>query len=184
MEKPRLKKIYDEEIRSKLMSDLKLENIMEVPQIKKVVLNVGVKEAVEDSKALQAVMDGLTKIASQKPVRTLAKKSIAGFKIRQGMPLGVKVTLRRYRMFDFLDKLINLSLPAVRDFQGLNTRFDGRGNYNIGIKEWIIFPEIEFGAYDKIYGLNITIHTDAKNDAQALELLKNFKMPFRGIEKK
>jgi len=178
MNKPRLQKLYDDEIRPQLMKSLGLKNIMQVPKLKKIVLNVGVKEAVDDSKALQAVIDGISKIAGQKPVKTLAKKSIAGFKIREGMPLGVKVTLRKDRMYDFFDKFINLALPTVRDFQGLNPRLDGRGNYNIGIKEWIIFPEIEFGAYDKVYGLNITIHTDANSDDQALELLKKFKMPF------
>jgi large subunit ribosomal protein L5 len=183
MEKPRLQKLYNEKIRPELLTALKLDNIMEVPEIKKIVINVGVKEAVDDSKALQAVMDGVTKLAGQKPVRTIAKKSIAGFKIREGMALGVKVTLRRDNMYNFLDKLINLALPAVRDFQGLSTKFDGRGNYNLGIKEWIIFPEIEFGAYERIYGLNITIHTSAKNDHQALELLKKFNMPFRGAKK-
>lgn len=179
MNKPRLQKLYDEEIRPQLMKALEFKNIMQVPKIKKIVLNVGVREAVEDSKALQHVIDGITKISGQKPVRTLAKKSIAGFKIREGMPLGVKVTLRKEKMYDFFDKLINLALPTVRDFQGLNPKMDGRGNYNIGIKEWIIFPEIEFGAYDKVYGLNITIHTDANDDKSALELLKKFNMPFR-----
>lgn len=178
MEKPRLQKLYFDEIRPELMKSLGFKNIMQVPQIKKIVINIGVKEAVEDSKALQAVMDGVTKIAGQKPIKTVAKKSIAGFKIREGMPLGVKVTLRKEIMYEFLDKLINLSLPAVRDFQGLKTRLDGRGNYNIGIKEWNIFPEIEFGVYDKIYGLNLTIHTDANADHEAFELLKKFKMPF------
>jgi large subunit ribosomal protein L5 len=184
MEKSRLHKLYKEEIRTDLLKTLGLKNIMEVPEIKKIVINVGVKEAVEDSKALQAVIDGVSKISGQRPVRTLAKKSIAGFKIREGMALGVKVTLRKERMYDFLDKFVNLALPSVRDFQGLKPTFDGRGNYNIGVKEWIIFPEIEFGAYDKIYGLNITIHTNAKSDAQALELLKKFNMPFRKDAKK
>lgn len=184
MEKPRLQKLYFDEIRPELMKSFGFKNIMQVPQVKKIVINIGVKEAVEDSKVLQSVMDGVTKIAGQKPVKTFAKKSIAGFKIREGMPLGVKVTLRKEKMYEFLDKLINLSLPAVRDFQGLKTRFDGRGNYNIGIKEWIIFPEIEFGAYDKIYGLNLTIHTNANADQEAFELLKKFKMPFSHSTKK
>lgn len=183
MEKSRLNKLYNEEIKPQLKKSLGLKNIMEVPEIKKIVLNVGVKEAVDDSKALQAVMEGITKISGQKPIRTLAKKSIAGFKIRENMPLGVKVTLRRERMYDFLDKFINLALPAVRDFQGLRPKFDGKGNYNIGVKEWIIFPEVEFGAYEKIYGLNITIHTSAKSDEHALELLKKFNVPFSGQKK-
>lgn len=184
MEKPRLQKLYKEKLRQDLFKGLKLENIMQVPEIKKIVINAGVKEAVDDSKALQLVMDGITKISGQKPVRTLAKKSIASFKIRKDLPIGVKVTLRKERMYIFLDKLINLALPTVRDFQGVQTRFDGHGNYNLGIKEWIIFPEIEFGAYDKIYGLNITIHTSANSDQHAFELLKAFNMPFRKDTKK
>ncbi len=184
MDKPRLQQLYFEEIRPQLMKSLNLNNIMQVPEIKKIVLNVGVKEAVEDSKAIQAVMDGITKIAGQKPVKTMARKSIAGFKIREDMSIGVRVTLRKEKMYEFLDRFINLALPAVRDFQGLPTKMDGRGNYNIGIKEWIIFPEIEFGAYDKIYGLNVTIQTSANTDDNALELLKKFKMPFRKNEKK
>ncbi len=184
MNKPRLQQLYFEEIRSQLMKSLNLKNIMEVPEIKKIVLNVGVKEAVDDTKAIQAVLDGITKISGQKPVKTMAKKSIAGFKIRENMPLGVRVTLRKEKMYEFLDRFINLALPSVRDFQGLSSKMDGRGNYNIGIKEWIIFPEIEFGAYDKIYGLNVTIHTSAQTDDKALELLKKFNMPFRKSEKK
>lgn len=177
--KPRLKELYDDKIRQQLFTTLGLKNIMEVPKVEKVVLNVGVKEAVDDVKILQTVMDGIAKISGQKPVRTLSKKSIAGFKIREGMPIGTKVTLRKEKMYYFLDKLINLALPTVRDFQGLSPRLDGRGNYNIGIKEWIIFPEIEFSGYDKVFGLNITIHTDAKSDEHAFELLKSFGMPFR-----
>lgn len=184
MEKPRLQKLYVEEIRPQLMKSLGLKNIMQTPQLKKIVLNVGVREAVEDSKALQAVFDGITKISGQKPVKTFAKKSIAGFKLREDMPIGVKVTLRRESMYEFLDRLINLALPAVRDFQGLPVKLDGQWNYNIGIKEWTIFPEIEFGAYDKIFGLNITLHTSGKSDEAAFELLKQFKMPFRKDVKK
>jgi len=179
MEKPRLQKKYIEEIRPQLMKEFSFTNVMQVPKLEKIVLNVGVKEAVEDSKALQAVVDGITKISGQKPIKTFAKKSIAGFKIREGMPIGVKVTLRKEKMYDFLDKFINLALPAVRDFQGVKPGFDGRGNYNMGIKEWTIFPEIEFGAFDKVYGLNITIQTSAKSDEHVLELLKKFNMPFR-----
>lgn len=178
MKKTRLEKKYQEEIRAQLQKELGLKNVMESPQLVKIVLNVGVKEAVADSKAVQGVMDVITRIAGQAPVRTLAKKSIAGFKIREGMPLGVKVTLRRHRMYDFLDKLVNISLPKVRDFQGVKARCDGRGNYNLGVKEWMIFPEVTYEMNEKIYGLNITIHTTARNDVHAIELLRHFGMPF------
>jgi large subunit ribosomal protein L5 len=177
--KPRLKKIYGEKIISQLQKDLQLKNIMQVPKIKKVVLNIGVKEAVSDSKALKVVEDVLTMIAGQKAVRTIAKKSIAGFKIREGMPLGAMVTLRNERMYEFLDRLIHFSLPMVRDFHGVSTKFDQQGNYNLGIKEWVIFPEVDYETANKIYGLNISIHTSTKNDAQAFELLKSFGMPFK-----
>jgi len=180
----RLEKNYKETLRPALKTQLGLKNIMQVPKVSKIVLNIGVKEAVADSKVLQSVADGLGKIAGQRPVRTVAKKSIASFKIREGMPIGVKVTLRRKQMYDFLDKLINIALPTVRDFQGVTTNFDRQGNYNLGIKEWIIFPEIEFGAFEKIYGMNITIHTTAQTDAHAYELLKSFGMPFRDKSKK
>lgn len=177
--KARLEENYFAKIRPDLQKKLGLENVMEVPAISKVVLNVGVKDAVSDSKVLQNVMTVLGAISGQRPVRTLARKSIATFKLREGMPIGAMVTLRSANMFEFLDRLINLALPKVRDFQGVSTKFDGRGNYNLGIKEWTIFPEIDFGMGDKIYGLNITIHTTAKTDAHAFELLKEFGMPFR-----
>lgn len=179
MEKPRLEKLYNEKIKSELKNNLGFDNIMDVPKLKKIVLNVGSKEAVADSKVIQVIMDGLGKISGQKPVRTTAKKSIAGFKIREGMPIGAKVTLRRDKMYEFLDRLITLALPTVRDFQGVSKKFDSRGSYNLGIKEWIIFPEIDFGTFNKIYGLNITIHTSAKKDEHAYELLKSFGMPFK-----
>ena len=177
MPKSRLKELYDKSIRASLKEKLGLANIMQVPSISKIVLNVGVKEAVTDSKVLKAVVDTIGRIAGQAPVRTIAKKSIAGFKIREGMPLGVMVTLRRENMYDFLDKFINLALPNVRDFQGLSTKLDGKGNFNIGIKEWTIFPEAEKS--EAVYGLNITIHTTARKDEHALELLRGFNMPFR-----
>lgn len=176
--KPRLEIYYKEKVRPALKESLGLSNIMEVPRIEKIVINSGVKEAVADSRVLNTVMQTLDTIAGQKSVRTVAKKSIAGFKIREGMPLGVRVTLRKQKMYDFLDKFINLALPRVRDFQGVPTRLDGRGNYNLGIKEWSIFPEADT-TQEKVFGLNITIHTSAKNDAHALELLKSFGMPFR-----
>ena len=179
MEKTRLEELYEKEIRAKLKESLGLKNVMEVPKISKIVLNVGVKDAVSDSKVLNTAMTIIGKIAGQQPVRTVAKKSIAGFKLREGMPIGVKVTLRRKRMYEFLDRLINLALPKVRDFQGVSTKLDRRGNYNLGVKEWLIFPEIDFEMSEKMYGLNITIHTTAHSDDHAFALLKGFNMPFR-----
>jgi len=155
MKKTRLEELYSKNIRSALKEQLKLKNIMQVPQISKIVLNVGVKEAITDSKVLSSVMKTIAQIAGQWPIKKLARKSIAGFKMRQGMPIGVMVTLRRKKMYEFLDKLISLALPKVRDFQGLSLRFDGRGNYNLGIKEWIIFPEVEYDVAKKIHGFNI-----------------------------
>jgi len=177
--KLRLAELYTKTLRSDLQKKLNLKNIMEVPHLEKIVLNIGVKEAVSDSKALQATCDVLAAIAGQLPVKTLARKSIAGFKIRAGMKIGACVTLRRDSMYAFLDKLINVSLPKVRDFQGVNTRLDGRGNYNMGIKEWTIFPETEAIAGERMYGLNISFHTSTKNDAHAFELLKSFGIPFK-----
>ncbi len=177
-EKSRLESFYRETVRPAIKESLQIPNIMQVVRIEKIVLNIGVKEAVADSRVLNGVIQTFDSIASQKSVRTLAKKSIAGFKIREGMPIGVRVTLRKKRMYDFLDKLINLALPKVRDFQGVPTKFDGRGNYNLGIKDWTIFPEAD-STQEKVFGLNVTIHTSAGDDAQAFELLKNFGMPFR-----
>ncbi len=178
--KARLEEQYLQEIRPKLQKDLQLSNVMEVPKLKKIVLNIGVKDAVSDSKSLVSVMKILEKIAGQKPVRTLARKSIAGFKLREGMPIGVKVTLRKRAMYEFLDKLINLALPKMRDFQGIpKTAFDGQGSYNLGLKEWIIFPEVDYDLTEKMHGLNITINTSAQTDKHGFELLKNFGMPFR-----
>jgi large subunit ribosomal protein L5 len=179
MEKARLEEIYNKTIMPQLQKQLGCENVMEVPKITKVVLNIGVKEAVSDSKAIQLASDTLTKISGQLPVRTLAKKSIAGFKLREGMAIGVKVTLRKRNMYEFLDRLINLALPKVRDFQGVPTKMDGRGGYNLGIKEWIIFPEVDYDVGGKIFGLNITIQTTARNDADGIALLERFGMPFR-----
>jgi len=179
MAKARLEELYNTKIRSQLKKDLDLKNIMEVPKISKVVVNVGVRDAVKDSKVLKHVTEVISKITGQAPVRTLAKKSIAGFKLREGMPIGVKVTLRRKNMYEFLDRLINVALPEVRDFQGVTKNFDRRGNYNLGIKEWIVFPEIDYNVGDKMYGLNVTIATTAKKDEHAYELLKAFGMPFK-----
>lgn len=179
MEKARLEELYNKTIMPQLQKRLGYKNVMEVPKITKVVLNIGVKEAISDSKAIQLAADTLTKISGQLPVRTLAKKSIAGFKLREGMPIGVKVTLRKRNMYEFLDRLINLALPKVRDFQGVSQKFDGRGNYNLGIKEWIIFPEVDYDVGAKIFGLNITIHTTAHKDVDGVALLESFGMPFR-----
>jgi large subunit ribosomal protein L5 len=176
---PRLKRKYEDEIRPQLQKDLNLANIMQVPRLEKIVINVGVKDALTNSKAIQVVVDGIARIAGQAPVKTIAKKSIAGFKLREGMPIGVKVTLRRKQMYEFLDKLITLSLPTVRDFQGVTRKFDGRGNYNLGVKEWFIFPEIDYDVTDKTYGLNITLHTTAQDNESGLKLLESFGMPFR-----
>ena len=179
MAKARLEELYNTKIRSQLQKELGLKNIMEVPKVSKVVVNVGVKDAVKDSKVLKGVIEVIAKITGQLPVRTLAKKSIAGFKLREGMPIGVRVTLRREKMYEFLDRLINVALPEVRDFQGVSKKLDGRGNYNLGIKEWTVFPEIEYTVGDKVYGLNVTIGTTAKHDEHAFALLKSFGMPFK-----
>lgn len=179
MNKARLEELYSKEIRAQLQEKLGLSNTMEIPKITKIVLNVGVRDAVSDSKVLQKVVTIVGKIAAQAPVKTLAKKSIAGFKLREGMPIGVKVTLRKKRMYEFLDRLIALALPKVRDFQGVPSKLDGRGSYNLGIKELTIFPEVDYEVTDKPFGMNITIHTSARNDEQGYELLKCFGMPFR-----
>lgn len=179
MQKARLEELYINEIRGKLKNSLGIKNIMEVPKISKIVLNVGVKDAISDSKSVQYVYDVVAKISGQAPVKTLARKSIAGFKLREGMPIGVMVTLRKKKMYEFLDKLINLALPKVRDFQGIPTKFDRRGNYNLGLKDWSVFPEINLAVSDKVHGINITIQTTANTDAHGFELLKHFGMPFR-----
>ena len=180
MSNARLKELYKKEIVPRLQENLQLKNIMSVPKVSKIVLNVGSKEAVSDSKFLQIIVRVLEAIAGQTPVKTIARKSIAGFKIREGMNIGACVTLRGERMYVFLDKLINLSLPKVRDFRGVPIKLDGRGNYNLGIKEWNIFPEAEkAGAGDRSYGLNITIHTTAQTDEHGFALLKELGMPFR-----
>lgn len=179
MAKSRLQDHYEKKIRSELKKSLNLKNIMQVPKIAKIVINVGVKEAVNDSKVLKNIQDVIARISGQQPVRTIAKKSIAGFKLREGLPIGVKVTLHRKNMYEFLDKFINLALPKVKDFQGLPKKLDGRGNYNIGLREWIIFPEAEDKVGETAYGMNITMHTTAKNDEHAFQLLKSFGMPFK-----
>ncbi len=179
MIKSRLEEQYKTQLRSDLFGELKLENIMQVPALSKIVVNIGVKEAVADGKVLNQVKEIIEKITGQVAVKTLAKTSIAAFKLRQGMPIGVKVTLRKSGMYHFLDKLINVVLPAVRDFQGVGVKFDGDGNYNLGIKDWMVFPEVDYDKVDKSRGFNITIHTTTKNDKHAYALLKKFNMPFQ-----
>ena len=179
-EKARLYEKYIKDIRPTLQKDLGLKNIMEVPKISKIVLNIGAgRDMISDSKIIKVIGDILGRIVGQRAVTTKARKSIAGFKIREGMPLGAKVTLRGKTMYEFLDRLINIALPTVRDFQGVSPSLDRRGNYNLGIKEWIIFPEVDYDATDKVQGLNVTIDTTAKSDEHAYELLKKFGMPFR-----
>tara|TARA_B100000575_G_scaffold286283_1_gene282804 strand:- start:241 stop:792 length:552 start_codon:yes stop_codon:yes gene_type:complete len=175
----RLLDVYNKEIRQDLKSKLGLKNIFEVPKINKIILNMGVGDAKDDSKLIDKAIDDLTLISGQKAVKTKSKKAISGFKIRTGMPLGAKVTLRNKIMYEFLDRLVNIAIPRIRDFRGLNTKsFDGKGNFSIGIKEHVIFPEINFDKVDKTRGMDITICTSAKNNNQALELLKSFNMPF------
>lgn len=179
MAKTRLQEKYLSEAVKGLQDKFQYKNVMEIPKIEKVVINMGVGEAVGNSKALESAVADMTQIAGQKPVITKAKKSIAAFKVRQGMPLGAKVTLRGERMYNFLDKLMNLALPRVRDFRGVSaTAFDGRGNYALGLKEQLIFPEIEYDKIDKVRGMDIIIVTTAKTDEEARELLRLLGMPF------
>ena len=176
----RLEKHYKETVVPKLTERFGYKNPMEVPRITKITLNMGVGEAAANKKVLENALADMTKIAGQKPIATLSKKSIATFKIRDGWPIGCKVTLRRAKMYEFLDRLINISLPRVRDFRGVSGRaFDGRGNYNMGIKEQIIFPEIDFDQVDAMRGMDIAITTTAKSDEQAKALLEAFGFPFR-----
>jgi large subunit ribosomal protein L5 len=175
----RLKKHYDDVVRTRLKTEFKYANDMEVPRIEKIVINMGVGEATSDSKKVNSAVSDLIAIAGQKPVVTRSRKSIAQFKLREGMPIGCKVTLRRDRMYEFLDRLINIALPRVRDFRGVSAKsFDGRGNYSMGLKEQIIFPEIDYDKIDEIRGMDIIIVTTAKSDEEAKALLKGFDMPF------
>lgn len=176
----RLYELYKNEIVPSLMEKFKYSSVMQVPKIERVVLNIGVGEAIQNPKALDGAANDLRVISGQKPIITRAKKSIAGFKLREKMAIGCKVTLRGARMYDFLDKLINLALPRVRDFRGVSPQaFDGRGNYSLGIKEQTIFPEIEYDKIDKIRGLEVVIVTTARTDEEARELLRGMGMPFR-----
>jgi large subunit ribosomal protein L5 len=175
----RLKKQYDDVVRAKLKAEFNYANDMEVPRIEKIVINMGVGEATSDGKKVNSAVAELTAIAGQRPVVTKARKSIAQFKLREGMSIGCKVTLRRERMYEFLDRLVTIALPRVRDFRGVpGTSFDGRGNYAMGLKEQIIFPEIDYDKIDEIRGMDIIIVTTAKTDQEAKALLKGFDMPF------
>ncbi len=176
----RLKEFYQQTVVPQLMKQFNYASVMEVPRVTKVTLNMGVGEAVADKKIMDNALEDMTKIGGQKPVTTLSRKSIAGFKIREGIPIGCKVTLRRERMYEFMDRLISVAIPRIRDFRGLNGRsFDGRGNYSMGVKEQIIFPEIEYDKIDAIRGMDITITTTAKTDAEARALLMAFNLPLR-----
>lgn len=176
----RLKELYHKEMVPQLMKDFNYKNVMEVPKLEKIVINMGLGEAIQNVKILDSAVDELAAISGQKVVITKAKKSIASFKLRQGMPIGCMVTLRRERMYEFLDRLMNVALPRVRDFKGVSGKgFDGAGNYSLGIKEQLIFPEINYDKVDKIKGLNVTIVTSAKSDEEGKALLKLMGMPFR-----
>ena len=177
---PRLRTQYEDSIKADLMKQFGYKNVMQLPKLEKIVLNMGVGEAVNDTKKVKSAAADLEKIAGQKPVITHARNSIAGFKVRENMPLGVKVTLRKQRMYEFLDRLVNIALPRVRDFRGLNPNsFDGRGNYAMGIKEHIIFPEIAYDQIEQVWGMDIVVCTTANNDDEARALLKAFNFPFR-----
>lgn len=177
---PRLRSHYDDVIRANLTEEFKYSNPMQVPKLDKIVINMGVGEAVADSKKVRAAAADLEAIAGQKPILTHARKSIAGFKVREEMPLGCKVTLRKTRMYEFMDRLVNVALPRVRDFRGLNPKsFDGRGNYAMGIKEHIVFPEINYDQIDQMWGMDVIVCTTARTDDEARALLAAFNFPFR-----
>ena len=176
---PRLKAVYRENIRAKLREEFSYTNEMQIPKLDKIVLNMGIGEAVNDSKKVQAAIKDLTAIAGQKPAPTRARNSIAGFKLRENMVIGAKVTLRKDRMYEFLDRLITIALPRVKDFRGLNGKsFDGRGNYAMGLREHIVFPEINYDQIDQMWGMDIVVCTTAKSDEEAKALLKEFQFPF------
>jgi len=176
----RLYDFYKDKVAKDLMTQFGYKSVMEVPRIEKITLNMGVGEAVADKKVMEFAVGDMQKIAGQKPVVTMSKKSIAGFKIREGYPVGCKVTLRKERMYEFLDRLISVAIPRIRDFRGISGKsFDGRGNYNMGVKEQIIFPEIEYEKIDALRGMNITITTSAKTDEEAKALLLAFKLPLK-----
>ena len=177
----RLREHYEKVVKPELMKQFQYRNLMEVPKLEKIVINMGVGEAIGDSKRINVAADELARISGQRPVITASRKSIANFKLRQGQKIGCKVTLRRERMYEFLDRLVTIALPRVRDFRGLSDRsFDGRGNYTFGLKEQIVFPEIDYDKIDQIRGMDITIVTTAKTNQEALALLKGFDLPFAG----
>lgn len=177
----RLKDHFDKVVRPSLMKEMEYKNPFQVPRLEKIVINMGLGEAVADSRKAQSALEELALIAGQKPVLTKAKQSIAGFKLREGMNIGVKVTLRRNKMYEFLDRLVTIAMPRIRDFRGISPKsFDGRGNYSLGIREHIIFPEINYDKVDQMRGMDITLVTTAKTDVEALALLKGFNFPFTG----
>ena len=177
---PRLQQFYREQVVPRLKSDLKIDNLMQVPRISKITVNMGVGEAVADKKVMDAAVDDLIKITGQKPLITKSRKAIASFKIRAGLPIGAKVTLRGKRMYEFLDRLISIAMPRIRDFRGMSPRaFDGQGNYSLGVKEQIIFPEIQYDQIDQVRGMDITITTTASDDRHGRALLEAFNFPFR-----
>jgi len=177
---PRMKSVYDEEICAALQEKFSYGSAMQIPKLDKIVLNMGVGKAVDDKKKVDAAFKDMTLIAGQRPVVTRARKSIAGFKLREGMPIGVKVTLRKTRMYEFLDRMVTIALPRLKDFRGLNGKsFDGKGNYSMGIKEHIVFPEIDYDKVDEILGVDIAVCTTAQTNEEAYELLKGFNFPFR-----
>ena len=176
----RLLEEYNNQIKQDLKSKLGFKNMFEVPKLEKIILNMGIGDGKDDSKLIDKAVEDLTLISGQKAIKTISKKAISGFKIRAGMPLGAKVTLRNKMMYEFLDRLVNIAIPRIRDFRGLNVKsFDGKGNFSLGIKEHVIFPEINFDKVEKIRGLDITICTTAKDNNEAIELLKSFNMPFK-----
>ncbi len=177
---PRLRKKYKDEIIPQLMKDFSLQNIMQVPKLERVIINMGLGEAVQNAKLIDSAVEELTAITGRKPIVTRAKKSIASFKLREGMPIGVMVTLRGEQMYDFVDRLVSIALPRTRDFKGISPKaFDGRGNYTLGIREQIVFPEINYDKIDRIKGMNVTFVTTAETDEQGRALLKSLGMPFR-----
>jgi large subunit ribosomal protein L5 len=177
----RLQDYYRETVVKQLLEEMKYDNVMEVPRIEKITVNMGVGEAAADKKVLEHAVSDMTKITGQKPIITLARNSVAGFKIREGWPIGCKVTLRRERMYEFLDRLIAIAIPRIRDFRGMNPKsFDGRGNYSMGVREQIMFPEISYDKIDALRGMDITITTSAKTDDEGRALLKAFNFPFKG----
>ncbi len=177
---PRLRNKYKNEIIPQLMKDFRFKNVMQVPKLERIVVNMGLGEAVQNAKLVESAAEELTAITGRKPVITRAKKSIAGFKLREGMPIGVMVTLRGEQMYDFLDRLVSIALPRTRDFKGISPKaFDGRGNYTLGIREQIVFPEVNYDKIDRIKGMNVTLVTTAETDEQGRALLKSLGMPFR-----